>query len=249
MVLQNIPAQSVHAAAPALVNDRDGLSLQVLPAQTALFRQRMHERHHDLDGLARKLQCLAAAVERHHALIEHACDNIDVVAEMAQDLPRVFPRVLERHQLELDFRAHLLQLGPEVKQEIHRRGWRTAEAYGMTGLLHGCVCTRDGILAVLNEIFGIPVKGFPRLGQLEPAVRALEEPQRERSLEQIDLLDHGRRRDEKLLCRFIETPGICHFEEGIQLGIVYVDDNPFLVITIRLSLSFCGWIYNVSATK
>ena len=63
-------------------------------------------------------------------------------------------------------------------------------------------------------------------------MRALKEAQVEPCLQQVDLLDDGRRRDEERFRRLAEAPLLCRFHEGYQLWIV---QSP-------APLSFCSHI-------
>ena len=156
-----------------------------------------------------------------HGLIEDPRHHVDVLAQVAQDLPGVLRGVVEGDELELGVRAVLLELGPQVHQHLGGGHGGCADADDLTGLLHGVPCPGDGVFAVLDDVFGVLVQGLARLGQLQPPVGAQEEAQVQVPLQEVDLLDHRRGGDVELLRSPVEAAGLGHGEEGFQLGVVH----------------------------
>ena len=97
----------------------------------------------------------------------------------------------------------------------------TADADDPVPLLGGVLGPDHRVPAVLDDVLGVPVDGFARLGELEPPGAADEQLQVQAGLQGGDLLDDRRGRDVELLRGLVEAPRVRHPEEGLQLGVVH----------------------------
>lgn len=159
-------------------------------------------------------------MEMEHPFIKYPGHHIDVLAQVLQDFPGTFNGIVIGDQVELDIRTDLLELGPQIQQEIHRSHGTGPQPDHLLLLLPGRLGPLDGILAVLDQIPGILEQGFPSRGQFQSPVGPAEQPQIQGRLQQIDLLDHRRRRNMKVFRRFIEAASFRHLQKGEKLGIV-----------------------------
>ena len=209
------------------MDEHQVFAVQVLHGEAALGGQPVVDRHGAADRLARKLEPRALA-QVQHGLVENAGHHVDVLPEVRQNLPSVFRRILKRHELELHVRAVRLQPWPQVHEHLRRRHRRGADADDVRALAHGVSGARHGIPAVLDDVFRILIQGFPGLGQHEAAVRAGEKLHLQTFLEQVDLLDDGRRGNIQPLRRLVEAAGVRHAQKGIELRVVHRCHRPFL---------------------
>ena len=107
-----------------------------------------------------------------HGFVENPRHHVDVLPQVAQDLPGVFRCIFKGDKLELHVGAVLLHPRPQVHQHLGRGHGGGADADDLAGLLHGVPCPGDGVFAVLDDVFGVLVQGLARLGQLQPPVGA-----------------------------------------------------------------------------
>ena len=183
--------------------------------------------HRHTDWLLGKLQSIALS-QVQHGLIEYPCHHVDMLPQIAENLPGVFQGIVKGDQLEFCGGAILLQLRPHLHQHLGGRHGRGANADYIFRLLHGVAGAGDRILAILDDVCCVLIKGLAGLGQLQAAVRADKQLQLQVFLQQIDLLNHRRGRYKQPLRRLVEAARLRHAEKRVQLRIVQKTHPPFL---------------------
>ena len=88
-----------------------------------------------------------------------AAYDIDVIAEVSQNLPGVFRGVFEGDDLEFDVRTALVDLRPKPHQQLCRRHGRRADTDDVGIHLHGVLCPGHRVPAVLDDILGVLIQG------------------------------------------------------------------------------------------
>ena len=169
-----------------------------------LLRQTVMNGHRALKRHALQLQAGAAA-QREHGFIKNAAYNIDVPAQIPQDLPGVFQRVFKGYDLEFHVRADFIDLRPQLHQKLGGRHGRRADTDDIGVFQHGVLSPRHRILTIVNDVFGVLIQAASGLGQRQPAMGAVKELHPQRFLQQVDLLDDGGRRDVGFLCGLAEA--------------------------------------------
>ena len=180
----------------------------------------MMQAHRAADRLTRQLEPRAIA-QAEHRLIEDAGHHIDVLAQIGQDLPGIFRRIVKGDELKADIRTHVVQARPQIHQHLRGRHQRSADADDAAAALHGIAGTRHRILAILDDISGVLDQRLACLCQHQAAVRAHEQLQAQALLKQVDLLDDRRRRDIQLFGGLVEAAGFSHTQKCIQLRIIH----------------------------
>lgn len=216
VVLLDIVPQRVHMVAPAPAHQHERLAVEVGKLQPLLRRQPVPQRDRAAERLAGQLRARAAA-QLQHGLVEDAAHHVDVPAQMGQDFPGVFRRVVKGENLKPDIRAALLYPGPHRHQKLRGRHGRGADADQVRALLHGVAGAHDRVLAVLHNVLCILQKRPARGGERKSSVRALKQPHLQAVLQQIDLLDDRRGRDIHLFRRPVEAARLRHAQERFKL--------------------------------
>ena len=191
--------------------------------------------HRASERRARQLQPGAVA-QRQHGFIKDAAHDVDALAEITQNLPGVFRRVLEGDNLEFDIRAGFVHLRPELHENLRGGHGRRADADDVGILQHGVFRARHRIPAVLNDVFCVLIQAASGFGQRKPAMRAVKELHAQRFLQQVDLLDNGGRRDIRFLGGAAEAARIGDAQKCFKLGIVHGGSRSFSLFLFILYL-------------
>lgn len=110
------------------------------------------------EGLPGQLQPGAAA-QIQHGLGKDAADDVDVIAEVPQNLPSIFRGVFEGDDLEFDVRTALVDLRPKSHQQLCGRHGRRADTDDVGIRLHGVLRPGHRVPAVLDDILGVLIQG------------------------------------------------------------------------------------------
>ena len=221
MILPEIIPQNIQIAVPAAANQHEIFTVQIFDGKPCAGSQRVRNRHCAANRLLGQLKCRAPACFQKW-FIKRARHNVNLITEVAQNLPRIFRRVFKRNKLETDFRAYLLDFGTPVLNKLDGRHRRRADADDVFLILARVLCTLNGFLAVGDDIFGVLIERLPFLGELQPAMGADKQRQPQAVFQQIDLLDDRRRRNIQLLGGFIEAACIGNAQKRVELRVIHV---------------------------
>lgn len=136
MVLGEVLPERIDGRVPAPPDDHERFSCQIFHGEAVFCSQRMMERN----GAAERLWPEGkrrAFPARKEIGIEKAGNNINRLAQMCQNVPRVFRRIFEGDELEFQAGAAGGNPGPKRNQKLarrHGRGTHADDGVGMGGV-------------------------------------------------------------------------------------------------------------------
>ncbi len=158
-----------------------------------------------------------------HSLIKDSGNHINILTQVPQYLPGIFRSVFKGNQLKLHLWAKLMDLWPQLHQNLCQSHGGCANPYDIIILLHGVFRPYYGIPAVLDDVFCVIIERNACFGQTQPAVGPLKKLYIQICLQKVDLFQDCSRRYVGQLSGLIKAASISYPEKRFKLGIIHLE--------------------------